>query len=78
MMMDIFFSLTFLLVIYFLTTLGLIQGYIPGGITYIKEKNGKTQQIIHYGRIIGISLIIASAFSGVVFYFFIYPNYQIS
>jgi hypothetical protein len=71
-MTDKFFSLTFLLAIYFMTTLGLIQGLIPGGITY-KEKDGNTQQIIHSGRI-GISLIIASAFSGVVFYFSIYQT----
>lgn len=76
--MEIFFSILFLLVTYFMTTLGLVQGYIPGGYKTIKEKNGKTYKVINYIRILGISLIIATIFSGIYFYFFIYPGYQFS
>lgn len=74
--MEIFFSILFLLVTYFMTTLGVVQGYIPGGYKTVKEKNGKTHQIINYAKILGISFIIASVFSGMFFYFFIYPSYQ--
>lgn len=51
--MEIFFSILFLLVTYFMTTLGLVQGYIPGGYKTIKEKNGKTYQVINYIRDFG-------------------------
>jgi hypothetical protein len=74
--MSFVFSIVFLLVTYFLAALGLIQGFIPGGHKIIREKDGKTREIIQYGKILGISFIIASVLSGLMFYFFIYPNYQ--
>jgi hypothetical protein len=58
-----------------MTTLGLVQGYIPGGYKTIKEKDGKPYQIINYAKILGISFLIAAVFSLAFFFFFIYPNY---
>jgi hypothetical protein len=75
-MTHIFFSIIFLLASYFLAVLGLVQGYIPGGYRIIKGEDGKTRESIQYVRIIGISFIIATALSGMMFYFFIYPSYQ--
>jgi hypothetical protein len=76
-MMNIFFSIAFLLASYFLAVLALVQGYIPGGYQIIKGEDGQTRKSIQYIRIIGISFMIASALSGMMFYFFIYPSYQI-
>jgi len=75
-MTHIFFSIIFLLASYFLAVLALVQGYIPGGYKIIKGEDGKTRETIRYIRVLGISFIIASALSGMMFYFFIYPIYQ--
>lgn len=75
-MTHFFFSILFLLSTYFLAVLALYQGYIPGGYSNIKGEDGKTHKIKHYGRVLGISFIIASVLTGLMFYFFVLPSYQ--
>ncbi|WP_373523962.1 hypothetical protein [Aquiflexum sp.] len=75
--MDIFFSLLFLLVTYFMTSVALLQVYIPGGIRSFKENEGRIQRFIEYKKIMGISFVIACCLSGIMFYYFIYPVYQV-
>jgi hypothetical protein len=72
---EIFFSILFLLVSYFMTTLALVQGYIPGTSKIVQEKDGKVRQVLQYGKILLISFVIASIFSGLMFYYFVYPLY---
>jgi hypothetical protein len=61
---------------YFLAVLSLVQGYIPGGYRIVKGDDEKTTEIFQFVKILGISFIIASALSGIMFYYFIYPSYQ--
>ncbi|WP_373494539.1 hypothetical protein [Aquiflexum sp.] len=75
--MDIIFSFLFLLVTYFMTSLAMLQVYIPGGMKSFKENNGRIQQLIAYKKIMAISFVIACCLSGVMFYYFIYPSYQV-
>ncbi|MCS4434522.1 hypothetical protein [Aquiflexum gelatinilyticum] len=75
-MTHILFSIIFLMASYFLAVLALVQGYIPGGYRIEKGDDGKTREFLQYLKILGISFIIASALSGMMFYFFIYPSYQ--
>lgn len=77
MSIEIFFSLLFLLSSYFMTTMALIHGYIPGGVKHIKEKDGKEKDIVNFGRVFGISFLVASFFSGFIFYIFIFPSYRL-
>ncbi|MFD2200611.1 hypothetical protein [Shivajiella indica] len=75
---EIFFSILVLLTSYFLTSLALFHGYIPGGIERIKEKNGKIRDIIHFWRIFVACFLIASLFSGLMFYVFVFPTYRLT
>lgn len=75
--MDIFFSLLFLLVTYFMTSVALLQVYIPGGERTFKEKDGRIEQFIEIKKIMGISFLIACCLSGIMFFYFIYPSYQV-
>jgi len=75
-MIEVFFSISLLLIIYFMTTLGLVQGFVPGGYRLVKEKGGQTHQEINFGKILAVSFIIASVFSGMMLYFFIFPDYK--
>lgn len=75
--MDIFFSFLFLLVTYFMTSVAMLQLYVPGGIKSLKEKEGKVQPFMPYKKIMGISFVISICLSGVMFYYFIYPSYQV-
>lgn len=58
-----------------MTTLALVQGYIPGTNRFVQEKDGKVRQVLQYGKILLISFVIASFFSGLMFYYFVYPLY---
>lgn len=75
--MDIFFSFLFLLVTYFMTSVALLQVYIPGGIKSLREKEGRIQPFMDYKKIMVISFLISMCLSGVMFYYFIYPSYQV-
>lgn len=74
-MLEIFFSLLFILVSYFMTTLAIVQGLAPGATTVIQDRSGKVQKVAQYGKIMLVSFVIAGFFSGIMFYLFIYPNY---
>ncbi|WP_228779998.1 hypothetical protein [Aquiflexum lacus] len=75
--MDIFFSLLFLLVTYFMTSVALLQVYIPGGIKSLEEKERRLRLFLEYKKIMGISFVISCCLSGLMFYYFIYPVYQV-
>ncbi|EKB51209.1 hypothetical protein B879_00002 [Cecembia lonarensis LW9] len=73
---DIFFSILFLMMSYFMTVLGLIHVYIPGGIQKIKLRNGKIRELVNLPKIFGVSFILSSFLTVVMFYFFIFPHYR--
>jgi len=77
MPIEITFSIIVLLTSYFMTALALIHEYIPGGIKHIKEKDGKVRDIVNFGRVFGVSFLVASFFSGLMFYIFIFPSYRL-
>jgi hypothetical protein len=77
MPIEITFSIIILLSSYFLTALALIHEYIPGGIKHIREKDGKIRDIINFGRVFGVSFLVASLFSGLMLYVFIFPGYRL-
>jgi hypothetical protein len=58
-----------------MTTLALVQGYIPGTSKFVQEKDGKVRQVLQYGKILLIGFVIASIFSSLMFYYFVYPHY---
>jgi len=72
--MQLLFSLLFLVVAYFLTSLALIQGYFPLiRRTELKNPN-KISLYPQYRKILGISLLISIFFTLIMFYFFISPS----
>ncbi|RZS97057.1 hypothetical protein [Cecembia calidifontis] len=73
---DILFSILFLLLSYFFSVLALIHVYIPGGIRQIKGLDQKIREVVNFPRVFGISLLIASLITGIMFYTFIYPSYR--
>lgn len=75
-MIELFFSVLFLLVSYFMTTLALVQAYIPGTSKIIQEKNGRVRKVFEYGKTLFVSLAIASIVSSLMFYYFVYPLYN--
>lgn len=75
---EIFFSLAFLLLTYFMTSVALIHVYIPGAIQKIRRKDGKIAEKINFARIYGPSLVLAILFTYLMFNFFISPTYQFS
>jgi hypothetical protein len=74
-MIEIFFSILFLLASYFMKTLAWVQGYVPGTKRFVQQKDGKVHQVLQNGKILRISFVIASFFSGLMFYYFVYPPY---
>ncbi|WP_291785042.1 hypothetical protein [Cecembia sp.] len=74
--LDIIFSVIFLLLSYFFSVLGIIHGYIPGGIKKIMGKKGKIKEEINISKVFGLSFIIASLLTGFMFFNFILPTYQ--
>lgn len=73
---DIFFSILFLMMSYFMTVVSLIHMYIPGGIQKIKLRNGKIRELVDLPKIFGVSFILSSFLTVVMFYFFIFPHYR--
>ncbi|GHB28411.1 hypothetical protein [Mongoliitalea lutea] len=71
--MEIYFTIGFLLSIYFLTSLALSQGFFPYSKTFIQDKKGEIKPIFYYGRIMLISLLISISLTALMFYFFISP-----
>jgi hypothetical protein len=75
--LEIIFSILVLLISYFMTSLALLHGYIPGGVKHILEKNGEEKDVVNFLRVFGISFLVASFFSGLMFYMFIFPSYRL-
>lgn len=72
--MELFLAFFFLLMTYFMTTLGVVEGCIQEGVKTVKEKNGKIHQTRKCAKILETGFILDSVFSGM--YIFIYPGYQ--
>jgi len=73
---DISFSLLFLLFSYFFSMMALIHVYIPGGVKKIKGLDQKIKEIVNLPLVFGVSFLIASLITGLMFYSFIYPAYR--
>lgn len=71
--MEMLFSLLFLVSAYFLTTLALVQGNFPW---FMKKELDRPKEISSFSqhrKTLGISMLIAVFFTLIMFYFFIYP-----
>ncbi|ERM84186.1 hypothetical protein P872_15495 [Rhodonellum psychrophilum GCM71 = DSM 17998] len=76
--MESFFSLLFLIGAYFLTSLALVQGYIPFTNRMELTRAKKSYPLSYLRKIMGISILIASFLALIMFYFFIYSSEAIS
>lgn len=75
--MEVFATILFLLCTYFITGIALIQGYFPGTSKWVREKNGFIRPLTEYGKVMLYSLAVSLVLTGLMFYFFIYPSYDL-